>query len=479
MKDYLKFYIDGHCIESTGSRTREVINPATEEAVGLISMGEKEDVDRAVAAARKAFDSYSRTTREERVALLERIAAAFQARMPDLASAMTAEMGCPVWLAEKAQIPMPLLQINTEIEVLRNFRFEEIRGNTMIRKEPIGVCGLITPWNWPVSVIITKVIPALATGCTMVLKPSEYSPLSALIIAEIMDAAKVPPGVFNLVNGDGPTVGVALSSHPDIDMVSFTGSVRAGIDVARNAAATVKRVHQELGGKSPNIIMEDANMLKAVTSGVRFIMLNSGQTCAAPSRMLAPRKRLAEVVEIARSVAENTTVGPPESGAYVGPVVNEEQWKKIQRLIDRGIEEGATLVSGGPGRPAGLEKGYYVKPTIFTDVTNDMTIAREEIFGPVLVIMGYDDVEDAIRIANDTPYGLSAYVHAGSIEKAREVGARIRAGQVYLNGDLDIRDPEAPFGGFKQSGNGRERGEHGFEAFLEVKALLGYSQTKS
>jgi len=328
-------------------------------------------------------------------------------------------------------------------------------------------------------VIVNKVIPALATGCTMVLKPSEYSPLSASIIAEIMDAAKVPPGVFNLVNGDGPTVGVALSSHPDIDMVSFTGSVRAGIDVARNAAATVKRVHQELGGKSPNIILEDADMLKAVTSGVRFIMLNSGQTCAAPSRMLAPRKRLAEVVEIARSVAENTTVGPPESGAYVGPVVNQEQWKKIQRLINRGIEEGATLVTGGLGKPAGLEKGYYVKPTIFTDVTNDMTIAREEIFGPVLVIIGYDDVEDAIRIANDTPYGLSAYVHAGSIEKARDVGARIRAGQVFLNGDLDIRDPTAPFGGFKQSGNGRERGEHGFEAFLEVKALLGYSQTKS
>jgi len=476
MKDYLKFYIDGQWVEPTGTRTRNVVNPATEEVAGRISMGDKEDVDRAVVAARKAFESYSRTTREERVALLERIAAAFQARLPDLASAMTEEMGCPVWLAEKAQIPLPLAQISSDIDVLKRFKFDEIRGNSMIRREPIGVCGLITPWNWPVVVIITKVIPALATGCTMVLKPSEYSPLSALIIAEIMDAAKTPPGVFNLVNGDGPTVGVALSSHPDIDMVSFTGSVRAGIDVARNAAATVKRVHQELGGKSPNIILEDADVLKAVTSGVRFIMLNSGQTCAAPSRMLAPRKRLAEVVEIARSVAESTTVGPPESGAYVGPVVNEEQWEKIQRLINRGIEEGATLVTGGPGKPAGLGKGYYVRPTIFTDVTNDMTIAREEIFGPVLVIMGYDGVEDAIRIANDTTYGLSAYVHAGSIEKAREVGARIRAGQVYLNGDLDIRDPAAPFGGFKQSGNGRERGEHGFEAFLEVKALLGYNQ---
>jgi aldehyde dehydrogenase (NAD+) len=292
-----------------------------------------------------------------------------------------------------------------------------------------------------------------------------------------MNAAKVPPGVFNLVNGDGPTVGTAISSHPDIDMVSFTGSVRAGIEVARNAAATVKRVHQELGGKSPNIMLEDADLVKAVTSGVRFIMLNSGQTCAAPTRMLAPRNRLAEVVEIARLAVENITVGPPKSGAYVGPVVNEQQWQKIQKLINRGIEEGATLVTGGLGKPTGLEKGYYVRPTIFKNVTNDMTIAQEEIFGPVLVIIGYDDVEDAIRIANDTSYGLSAYVHAGSIEKAREVGARIRAGQVYLNGDLDIRDPAAPFGGLKQSGNGRERGEHGFEAFVEVKALLGCNPT--
>jgi aldehyde dehydrogenase (NAD+) len=477
MRNYLKFYINGNWIEPSGSRTMKVINPATEAAAGQIVMGEKEDVDRAVAAARQAFGSYSLTTREERVALLERITACFQARVQDLASAMTEEMGCPVWLAEKAQILLPLAQINTEIEVLRNFKFDEVRGKTMIRREPIGVCGLITPWNWPVAVIITKVIPALATGCTVVLKPSEYSPFSALIIAEIMDAAKVPPGVFNLVNGDGPTTGVALSSHPGVDMVSFTGSVRAGIDVARNAAATVKRVHQELGGKSPNIILEDADLMKAVTSGVRFIMLNSGQTCSAPSRMLAPRSRLAEVVAIAKSVAESTTVGPPDSSAYMGPVVNEEQWKKIQRLIIRGIEEGATLVTGGPGKPEGLGKGYYIKPTVFTDVTNDMTIAREEIFGPVLAILGYDDVEEAIRIANDSLYGLAAYVHAGNIEKARAIGARIRAGQVYLNGDMDIRDPSAPFGGFKQSGNGRERGNHGFEAFLEVKALLGYNPT--
>jgi aldehyde dehydrogenase (NAD+) len=475
MNNYLKFYIDGQWVEPTGTRTWNVINPATEEVVGRISMGEKEDVDRAVAAARKAFASYSRTTREERVALLERIAAGFQARVPDLAAAMTREMGCPAWLAQKAQIPLPLAQINIVIDVLRKYQFDELRNNSMIRKEPIGVCALISPWNWPLLTIVTKVMPALATGCTVVLKPSEYSPFSALIIAEIMDAVGVPAGVFNLVNGDGPTVGRALSRHPDIDMVSITGSTRAGIDVAVNAAATVKRVHQELGGKSPNIMLEDADLEKAVTSGVHFFMLNSGQNCLAPSRILAPRSRIAEVIAIAKSVAEGITVGPPESGAYLGPVVNEKQWNRIQGLIQKGMEEGATLITGGPGKPAGLEKGYYVRPTIFADVTNDMTIAREEIFGPVLVIIGYDDVEDAIRIANDTPYGLAAYVHAGSIEKAREVGARIRAGQVYLNGDMNLLDPAAPFGGFKMSGNGREWGEYAFEAFLEVKAFVGYN----
>jgi aldehyde dehydrogenase (NAD+) len=477
MNNYLKFYIDGQWVEPTGTRTWNVINPATEEVVGRISMGEKEDVDRAVAAARKAFASYSRTTREERVALLERIAAGFQARVPDLAAAMTREMGCPAWLAQKAQIPLPLAQINIVIDVLRKYQFDELRNNSMIRKEPIGVCALISPWNWPLLTIVTKVMPALATGCTVVLKPSEYSPFSALIIAEIMDAAGVPAGVFNLVNGDGPTVGRALSSHPGIDMVSITGSTRAGIDVAANAATTVKRVHQELGGKSPNIMLEDADLEKAVTSGVHFFMLNSGQNCLAPSRILAPRSRIAEVIAIAKSVAEGITVGPPESGAYLGPVVNEKQWNRIQGLIQKGMEEGATLITGGPGKPAGLEKGYYVRPTIFADVTNDMTIGREEIFGPVLVIIGYDDVEDAIRIANDTPYGLAAYVHAGSIERAAEVGSRIRAGRIYLNGDMGLQDPMAPFGGFKQSGNGRECGDHAFESYLEVKALLGYAPT--
>jgi aldehyde dehydrogenase (NAD+) len=475
MRKYLKFYINGEWVEPVGTHTRDVINPATEEVAGRIAMGEKEDVDRAVAAARKAFESYSRMSRQERIALLERIMAGIQARIPELSAAVTEEMGCPVWLTEKVQIPLPLAHISVAIEVLKNYKFDELCGKTMIRREPIGVCALITPWNWPVTVIITKVIPALATGCTVVLKPSEFSPFSALILAEIMDGAGVPPGVFNLVNGDGPTVGTLLSSHPGIDMISITGSSRAGIDVARNAASTVKRVHQELGGKSPNIILEDADMMKAVTSGVQFIMMNSGQTCAAPTRMLAHRSQVAKVVAIAKSVAESITVGVPESGAYLGPVVNGQQWNRIQGLIQKGIDEGATLITGGPGKPADLQRGYYVKPTIFSDVKNDMTIAREEIFGPVLVIQTYDDIEDAIRIANDTPYGLAAYVHAGSIEKAREVGTRIRAGQVYLNGDMDLLDPTAPFGGFKMSGNGREWGNHGFEAFLEVKAFLGYN----
>lgn len=334
---------------------------------------------------------------------------------------------------------------------------------------------MITPWNWPLGIVIPKLVPALATGCTVVLKPSEFAPFSARILAEIMDAAKVPAGVFNLVYGDGATVGVALSSHPDVDMVSITGSTRAGIEVARNAAPTVKRVHQELGGKSPNVLLEDANFEKAVNTGVRFIMLNSGQTCSAPSRMLVPTSRAEEAVAIAKATAESLMVGSPQSQVDLGPVVNESQWKRIQGLIEKGIAEGATLVTGGPGRPAGLEKGYYVKPTIFANVTSDMTIVREEIFGPVLVIQAYDTVEDAIRIANDTPYGLAAYVHSGNLEKARQVAGRIRAGQVFINGDMDLLDLQMPFGGCKMSGNGRECGEAGFESFLEEIALLGYA----
>ncbi len=474
MRNCLKFYIDGRWVDPTGSRKFDVIDPTTEQRTGQVSMGEQEDVDRAVAAARKAFESYSHSSLEERVDLLQRIAAEYEARKADLAAAQSQELGCPVWLAEQAHVPLPATHINVAIDTLKSYPFETLRGNTLLRKEPIGVCGLITPWNWPIPLMITKVIPALAVGCTMVWKPSEYAPYTAQVLAEILDKAKVPAGVFNMVFGDGPTVGAALSGHPDVDAISITGSTRAGIEVARNAAATVKRVHQELGGKSPSVMLEDADLQKAVASGVRYICINSGQTCSVPSRMIVPRSRQAEVVEIAKATAESLAVGPPDSGAFVGPVVNASQWNKVQGLIRKGIEEGATLVTGGPGKPAGFEQGYYVKPTIFSDVTNDMTIAREEIFGPVLVIEPYDTVDEAVRIANDTPYGLAAYVHSGSIEKARAVGKRIRAGQVNLNGDLDLLDPYAPFGGCKMSGNGREWGAFGFDAFLEEVAYVGY-----
>ncbi len=476
MREYLKFYIDGKWVDSLGTRTWDVINPATEEVVGQIALGSKEDVNRAVAAARRAFASWSRTSREERIAMLERIAEVYKTRFDDMCAAISEEMGAPAWVAKKAQAPAPLAHLKIAMEVLKNYRFDEMRGNTLIRREPIGVCGLITPWNWPAAVVATKVVPCLATGCTMILKPSEYSPFSAQILAEVMDRAEVPPGVFNLVNGDGPIVGEELSSHPDVDMVSFTGSTRAGVEVASKAAATVKRVHQELGGKSPNIILEDADFEQAVTAGVRGVMFNSGQTCSAPTRMLVPGARMAEASAIAARTIAGMAPGKPDEMAFMGPVVNKRQWHKIQVMIESGIQEGATLVAGGLGNPEGLETGFYVKPTIFADVTSDMTIAREEIFGPVLVIMAYDDVEDAIRIANDTPYGLAAYIHGTDLDKMREIGGRIRAGQVYMNGSgLDKVDPAAPFGGFKRSGNGREWGEFGFEAFLEVKALIGYN----
>ena len=476
MREYLKFYIDGEWVEQAGTRTWEVINPATEEVAGLIALGGKEDVNRAVAAARRAFESWSRTSREERIDMLGRIAEIYKTRFDDMCAAITEEMGAPDWVARKAQAPAPLAHLKIAIEVLKNYHFEEVRGSTLIRREPIGVCGLITPWNWPAAVVATKVVPALATGCTMVLKPSEYSPFSAQIIAEVMDKAGVPPGVFNLVYGDGPVVGTELASHPDIDMISFTGSIRAGVDVATKAAPTVKRVHQELGGKSPNIILEDADFEKSVTAGVRGVMFNSGQTCSAPTRMLVPRSRMAEAAAIAGRAAAEMAPGRPDGKAFMGPVVNKRQWYKIQVMVDSGLGEGATLVAGGHDRPEGFEQGFYAKPTIFSDVTSDMTIAREEIFGPVLVIMAYEDVEDAIRIANDTPYGLAAYIHGTDMEKMREIGGRLRAGQVYINGSgLDIIDPAAPFGGYKRSGNGREWGEFGFEAFLEVKAIIGYN----
>jgi aldehyde dehydrogenase (NAD+) len=472
MREYLKFYIDGEWVDPVTPKTLDVINPATEAVAGHISLGSAADVDKAVKAARKAFASWSRTTREERLEVMGRIVAEYQKRYGDVAAAITEEMGAPASLATNAQAATGVGHLTTAINVLKTYKFEEDRGPTRIVKEPIGVCGLITPWNWPINQIVCKVAPAIATGCTMVLKPSEVAPFSAYLFAEVMHAAGVPAGVFNLVNGDGPTVGAAICSHPDVDMVSFTGSTRAGIEVARNAAPTVKRVAQELGGKSPNIILEDADMKSAVARGVRSVMNNSGQSCNAPTRMLVPAKKMDEAIAIAKDAAERTTVGDPTGNVNMGPVVSEIQWNKIQALINKGIEEGATLVTGGPGRPEGLDKGYFVKPTVFANVTSDMTIAREEIFGPVLSILGYDTVDQAVRIGNDTVYGLAAYISGADMARAREVASRLRAGQVNINGGGDMT---APFGGYKMSGNGREWGDYGFAEYLEVKAILGYT----
>jgi aldehyde dehydrogenase (NAD+) len=473
MREYLKFYIDGAWVEPIAPARLPVINPANEEICGHVSAGTAADVDKAVKAARKAFETYSLTSREERIDLLERIQAEYQKRFGDIAHAITEEMGAPASLAQRAQAPVGLGHIATGIAVLKTFQFEEDRGPTRIVKEPIGVCGMITPWNWPINQIACKVVPALATGCTMVLKPSEEAPFSAYIWAEVLHAAGVPAGVFNLINGTGAEVGAAISSHPGIDMVSFTGSTRAGIEVARAAAPTVKRVAQELGGKSPNIILEDADMASAVGGGVKHVMNNSGQSCNAPTRMFVPAAKMDMAIAIAKEVAESTTVGDPNGNAQMGPVVNKTQWEKIQRLIKAGIDEGATLVAGGVGRPEGLDKGFYVKPTVFANVTNDMTVAKEEIFGPVVSILGYETVDDAVRMGNDTEYGLAAYISGTDVAKMREVASHLRAGQVSLNGAGG--DMMAPFGGYKMSGNGREWGDFGFTEYLEVKAVLGYT----
>ncbi len=471
MREYLKFYIGAEWVDPAERRTLDVINPATEKVCGKISLGSAVDADRAVKAARKAFAPWSGTSREQRLEVFGRIQQEYQKRIADLASAITEEMGAPAALANGFQVGLGLGHLATAIEVLKTFKFEERRGATMIVKEPIGVCGLITPWNWPLNQIAVKVFPALATGCTVVLKPSEVAPFSAQIFAEILHAAGVPAGVFNLVQGDGPGVGVALSRHPDVDLISFTGSTRAGIEIAKNAAPTVKRVCQELGGKSPNIILDDAAFAKNVAAGVTSMMGNSGQTCSAPSRMLVPRARMQEAIAIAREAASKVTVGDPNGGFAIGPVVSRAQFEKIQGLIQKGIDEGATLVAGGPGRPEGLGKGYYVKPTVFADVSNDMTIAREEIFGPVLTILGYDSVDQAVAIANDTEYGLAGYVAGADLTEARAVARKLRAGWVAINDGFDFN---APFGGYKKSGNGREWGSFGFEEYLEVKAVLGY-----
>ena len=473
MREYLKFYINGEWVEPASLRTHDVINPATEEATARIALGSKADVDKAVAAAQKAFESYSQTSVAERIGYLAKILEGYQKRMGEIAEAISDEMGAPMWLANAAQAPAGMGHFATIIEILKTYEWEETRGTTLLRKEPIGVCGFITPWNWPINQIACKVAPALAAGCTMVLKPSEMAPVNAMILAEIIHEAGLPPGVFNLVNGDGPGVGQALSEHPGVDMMSFTGSTRAGVLVAKAAADTVKRVAQELGGKSANIVLPSADLQKAVGGGVMQMMLNSGQSCNAPSRMFVQKDRQEEAKAIAKAAAESVKVMDPKAAdrGAIGPLSNANQFSKVQGLIEKGISEGATLVTGGTGRPEGFNKGYFVRPTIFADVTNDMTIAREEIFGPVLCILPYDTVEDAVAMANDTVYGLSGYVQAGTVEEAASVAKRLRAGNVHLNGAG--ADFTAPFGGYKQSGNGREWGEHGFEEFLEVKAVLG------
>lgn len=472
MREYLKFYIDGRWVAPVELKALNVVNPATEEVCGKIALGAAADVDKAVKAARKAFGSWSLSSREERLKVLGRIAEEYQKRSGDLAAAITEEMGAPAALANGFQVGLGIGHLNTVIEVLKNFRFEEQRGATLIMREPIGVCGLITPWNWPMNQIAVKVFPALAAGCTMVLKPSEIAPFSAQIFAEILDAAHVPAGVFNLVQGDGPGTGVPLSGHPQVDMISFTGSTRAGIEIAKNAAPTIKRVAQELGGKGPNIILDDAAFAKNVAAGVASMMGNSGQTCSAPSRMLVPGARMQEAIGIARETASSVTVGDPQGNFVIGPVSSSAQFGKVQRLIQKGIDEGATLVAGGTGRPPGLEQGYYVKPTVFADVTNNMTIAREEIFGPVLSILGYENLDHAVELANDTEYGLAGYVAGADLAQARALARKLRSGWVVVNDGFDFN---APFGGYKHSGNGREWGEGGFNEYLETKAILGYA----
>ena len=474
MKTYEQFYINGEWVDpAEGVNSFDVLNPANEEVIGSIAMGSAADVDKAVEAASKAFNSFSQTSVEERLAILGKIVEVYQSRYDEIAETISMEMGAPLSLSKAAQAATGLGHFAQAIEILQGFEWEETKGKTLLRKEPIGVVGMITPWNWPINQISCKVAPAIAAGCTMVLKPTELAPLNAMLFTEVIHEAGVPAGVFNLVNGDGPTVGEAMSCHPGIDMMSFTGSTRAGIAVAKGSADTVKRVAQELGGKSANIILDDADFESAITGGARHCFNNSGQSCNAPTRMLVPESRHDEAKEIAKQAAETTKVGDPfAEDTGIGPVVSEVQFNKIQGLIEKGIEEGATLVAGGPGKPEGFNAGYYVKPTIFSDVSNDMTIAREEIFGPVLSILPYKDEDDAISIANDTEYGLSGYV-SGSQEKAQKFAEKFRSGNVHVNGAGP--DFNAPFGGYKKSGNGREWGDLGFEEFLEIKAILGYN----
>ncbi|APG89281.1 aldehyde dehydrogenase (plasmid) [Sinorhizobium americanum CCGM7] len=472
MKHAHKFYIGGEWVEPTVSRSRQVIDPSTEQPIGTIAIGSAADAQKAIAAARNALSSFSQTTKEERLALLRRIVTILKRRNDELGDIISREMGAPLAMARSEQTGTGASHFEETIKALETFAFEYMQGSIRIVHEPVGVVAMITPWNWPLNQIACKVAPALATGCTMVLKPSEIAPFNAVIFAEIMDEAGVPKGVFNLVQGDGATVGTMLASHPDVDMVSFTGSTRAGIAVAQAAAPTVKRVHQELGGKSPNIVLRSADFSAAVAAGVRRCFGNSGQTCTAPTRMLVPLEQMDEASSIAAREAAALVVGPPsDPRTDLGPVASAAQFAKIQALIERGIAEGAELVAGGPGRPSHLNSGYYVRPTVFARVTNQMTIAREEIFGPVLSIIGYDSEDEAVAIANDTPYGLAAYIQ-GDPKEARELAGKLRAGTVRLNSST--WDNAAPFGGYKQSGNGREYGKFGLHEFTEIKGIAGF-----
>ena len=472
---YNKFFINGKWIEPAGRSTLDVINPATEKAFATISLGNTDDVDSAAKAAKSAFDSWSNSSIEERKQIISNIVDGLKSRSDEMATAISSEMGAPMGLSKTAQVGSGLGHFMNVLSILENFEFEEIRGTTKIVKEPAGVCGFITPWNWPLNQIACKVAPAIAAGCTMVLKPSEIAPISAYILTEIIAESGLPAGVFNLVNGDGLTVGAAISGHPDIDLVSFTGSTRAGREVAKAAADGIKRVTQELGGKSANIILNDVpDFARAVSGGVAGCFGNSGQSCNAPTRMLVPQSRMEEAINAAKAAAAKSVVGDPSAeSTRMGPVVSEIQFNKIQTLIQKGIDEGADLIAGGPSRPEGLEEGYFVRPTIFANVSNDMTIAREEIFGPVLSIIGYKDDDDAVSIANDTDYGLSGYV-SGEPGHAQAIARKLRTGNVHINGAGP--DFSAPFGGYKQSGNGREWGIEGFEEFLETKAMMGAAQ---
>lgn len=474
MRDYTQFYVDGKWITPHGQKLLSVINPATEAEAGKIVMGNEADVNFAVEAARRAFQTWSNTPKKERIKIITDFSRLYAERVTDVACAITEEMGAPMWLAEQYQAPAGLAHFIIGLTEFAKYELEEKKGTSRVVKEPIGVCGFITPWNWPMNQLTAKLAPALLAGCTVVHKPSEVAPLSSYILAQIAHDAGLPKGVYNMVNGDGPTVGAAIASHPKVDMISFTGSTRAGVSVAQAAAPTVKRVHQELGGKSPNIILDDANFELAVEAGVDAVMLNSGQSCNAPTRMLVPHSKMKQVARIAEKVTQNWKPGDPADNAKMGPVVSAAQWSKIQRLIQLGIDEGATLVTGGIGKPYDCEIGFFVKPTIFADVTNDMTIAQEEVFGPVLVIIGYHTEEDAIQIANDTPYGLAGYIYGENRNQIQNIAKQIRAGYITINAaQMDVT---VPFGGYKMSGNGREFGTHAFDDFHELKSIVGYNK---